>query len=158
MFAATRRQPAANSRAFLTTSRRSRPVARGLRLPIEFTHRMRFFRASPSMTCFLLRGSPSQSLQKQMMSRPSSIAPTSPFPVLLPCQRSHEFADASLDPRVDPLTYLGVLLDGVFDRAGRGGQGIQVAEQQHIARRAPEPLADAAGLQFLHDDDEGRGT
>src|SRR5438093_4363948 len=81
MFSATRRQPAANSRAFLTTRRRSRPVARGLRLPIEFTHRMRFFRASPSMICFLLSGSPSQSLQKQMMSRPSSTdAPLRSFP------------------------------------------------------------------------------
>ena len=64
----------------------------------------------------------------------------------------------ALDPGVDPLTYFRVLLDGVFDRAGRGGQGIQVAEQQHIARRAPEPLADAAGLQFLHYDDEIRST
>src|SRR5438094_8368556 len=116
MVSATVRQTAANSRAFLNTRPRSRTIERGLRLPIEFTHRMRIFRASPSMTCFLLRGSPSQSLQKQMMSRPSSIAPDLAV-LLMPHQGSHEFADTPLDPRVHPLTYRGVLLDGIFDRA-----------------------------------------
>src|SRR6266853_2786078 len=115
MLSATRRQPAAKSRAFLTTSRRSRPVTRGLRLPIEFTHRMRFFRARPSITCFLLRGSPSQSLQKQTMSRPSSIASHLSVPSLHAAQCSPQFADAALDPRVHPFTHLRVLLDGVFD-------------------------------------------
>src|SRR5437773_5514172 len=81
MFSATERQPRRNCHNFLAMRRTSPPVARGLRFPIEFTHRMRFLRASPSMICFLLSGSPSQSLQKQMMSRPSSTdAPLRSFP------------------------------------------------------------------------------
>src|SRR5439155_1041617 len=69
-------------------------------------------------------------------------------------QRRGELLDAPLDPRVGPVTHLRVLLDGVFDRTGHDGHRIQVAEQQHIPRRAPEPLANAAALQILHHDNE----
>src|SRR2546425_9728897 len=117
MLSATRRQPAAKSRAFLTTRRRSRPLTRGLRLPIELTHRMRFFRARPSITCFLLRGSPSQSLQKQTMSRPSSMASHLSVPSPHASQSSPEFADTALDPRVHPFTHLRTLVHGVLDGA-----------------------------------------
>src|SRR5258706_24510 len=42
----------------------------GRRFPMELIHRMRLRAASRVMMCFLLSGSASQSLQKQMMSCP----------------------------------------------------------------------------------------
>src|SRR5450756_1591545 len=67
----TGRHPRKYCRSFFHTRRRSRTEAVGLRVPVELTHSTRFFWASLKAMCFLLRGSPSQSLAKQMMSLPS---------------------------------------------------------------------------------------
>src|SRR5262249_10885584 len=64
-------EPLEKSRSFLTARFRSRTDAAGVRLPIELIHKTRFFFASRCMMCFLLSGSLSQSLLKQIMSWPS---------------------------------------------------------------------------------------
>src|SRR5438128_10887290 len=64
-------EPFEKSRSFFTARFRSRTDAVGLRLPIELIHSTRFFFASRCMMCFLLSGSLSQSLLKQMISLPS---------------------------------------------------------------------------------------
>src|ERR1700722_11397218 len=73
MFSATWRQPPKKLRIFFKMRFRSLTDALGFRLPMELTQSMRFFRDSRSMMCFLLNGSPSQSLLKQIMSCPSII-------------------------------------------------------------------------------------
>src|SRR5215510_9735899 len=73
MAPSTRLEPRAKSRNFLTARLRSWTEAVGLRLPRELTHKIRLCRANRCMMCFLLSGSPSQSLLKQMMSCPSII-------------------------------------------------------------------------------------
>src|SRR5215470_4412836 len=70
MLSSTRLEPRANSRTFLMIRFKSEADGVGLRIPTEFTHKTRLCFASRCMMCFLLRGSPSQSLQKQMMSCP----------------------------------------------------------------------------------------
>src|SRR5437762_12659899 len=64
----TRCDPREKSLSFLRTRLASYTEAFGLRIANEFTHRTRFLRASRVMMCFLLRGSPSQSLLKHTMS------------------------------------------------------------------------------------------
>src|SRR5437867_6645407 len=73
MFSAEGRHPCAKSASFFTMRLASRTEARGFLLPMELTQRTRFRLASRSMMCFLLSGSPSQSLLKHMMSLPSII-------------------------------------------------------------------------------------
>src|SRR5205823_3286362 len=58
--------------SFLPMRFRSFAEAVGLRLPMLFTHSTRFSRARIFMACILESGSPSQSLEKQTMSRPCS--------------------------------------------------------------------------------------
>ena len=71
MFCDTWRHPRKYCRSFFHARRRSRTDAVGLRFPVELTHSTRFLWASLKTMCFLLKGSPSQSLLKQMMSFPS---------------------------------------------------------------------------------------
>src|SRR5215470_6275124 len=66
-------EPLEKSRSFLNARFKSRTDAVGLRLLIELIHKTRFRFAKRCMMCFLLSGSLSQSLLKQMMSRPSII-------------------------------------------------------------------------------------
>src|SRR5215813_12903126 len=74
----TCRDPCANSRSFLRIRLKSEADGSGLRIPTEFTHNTRLCFASRCIMCFLLRGSPSQSLQKQMMSCPLIICTRCP--------------------------------------------------------------------------------
>src|SRR5438067_2249646 len=73
MFSCTCFRPLANSITFFAMRRKSFPLAVGLRLPIELTQRIRLCLASLVITCFLLSGSPSQSLAKQIISSPCNI-------------------------------------------------------------------------------------
>ena len=58
---------------FIRSRRRSRPDAAGLRIPMEFTQRMRFFSERICMIWVLLVGSPPQSCAKQIIDFPSII-------------------------------------------------------------------------------------
>src|SRR3981081_345570 len=64
------RSPPAAPAIFLKMRFTSLADAVGRRLPIEFTQRMRLSRARIFIACIFDSGSPSQSLEKQTMSRP----------------------------------------------------------------------------------------
>src|ERR1043165_3628623 len=96
MLWSTWRQPPEKSRSFFTTRWKSWAETDGLRLPMELTHKTRFFLAKREMMCFLLRGSPSQSLLKQMISLPSIIViPLFPFLHQTATAVGHSRADRS---------------------------------------------------------------
>jgi hypothetical protein len=65
--ALTRTRPWPTWRSLLSTRRASRPEAAGRRMPMEFTHRIRFLSDRIRMMCVLLVGSPCQSWAKQMI-------------------------------------------------------------------------------------------
>ena len=56
--------------SFFTIRLASRALAVGRRLPMLFTHSTRFSRARIFIACIFDSGSPSQSFEKQTMSRP----------------------------------------------------------------------------------------
>src|SRR5437762_2112859 len=134
MFFATSRQPPPKAWSFVSTRFKSLTEAEGFRFPIELTQRIRFCRANRSMMCFLLRGSPSQSLLKQMMLWPSIIKWTSFCKCAGLAIDKQPVPDFENQERPDflpsVLPALLMLADDVFNDAG-----IHVVSTRRVARQ-----------------------